>query len=122
MRLLTSYKDVMRSSFKEYEDSIKTFKFALKDGLAKSISYTSEAQITSALIECPYDTQLDHIVYDLSGYMVHCRKQVIGNCKECWQTLITEEALLPDNCYADSLTVLKDKGGLKKSTVNWFLI
>ena len=69
-----------------------------------------------------YDTPLDHIVYDLSGFMLHARRRQIDklNCQSCWNSLKTQEDLLPDSFFADSFTVLKCKGGLKKATQGWF--
>ncbi|KZR96326.1 Uncharacterized protein APZ42_009398, partial [Daphnia magna] len=48
-----------------------------------------------------YNTYIDHVVYDLSGYLIHARQKRIENCKECMETLITKEDIPNDSEYPE---------------------
>lgn len=116
MTLLTCYKDCMLNKFKANQKEAKTRKDELKDRLAKGLSIINgEVHKIGA-----YNTYIDHVVYDLSGYLIHARRKRIENCKECMDTLITKEDIPNDSEYPDNLVILRDKGGLKKVTQNFF--
>ncbi|KAK4006438.1 hypothetical protein OUZ56_011591 [Daphnia magna] len=68
-----------------------------------------------------YDKCIDDVVYDLAGYVVHSRRNLIGSCAECWASLVTTENL-PENTSPNKFLVLRDKGGLKKVTPNMFFV
>jgi hypothetical protein len=61
------------------------------------------------------DDPIHHIVYDLCGYLLFVRKRFF-KCDDCLVTVKTDEHLLPAEFYADSLTALKNLGGLKFCT------
>lgn len=106
----------MLNKFKANQKEAKTRKDELKDRLAKGLSIINgEVYKIGA-----YDTYIDHVVYDLSGYLIHARRKRLEKCKECMDTLITKEDIPSDSVYPDNLVILRDKGGLKKVTQNFF--
>lgn len=115
MSLLTSYKDCMLIRFKKKE--AKDRKQALKDRLAKGINIIDGSAYNMAA----FDKCIDDVVYDLAGYVVHSRQNVIGSCAECWASLVTTENL-PENTSPNKFLLLRDKGGLKKVTLICFLL
>jgi hypothetical protein len=117
MSLLTSYKDCMLNRFKKDKKEAKDRKQALKDRLAKGINIIDGIVYNMAA----YDKCIDDVVYDLAGYVVHSRRNLVGSCAECWASLVTTENL-PDNTYPIKFLVLRDKGGLKKVTPNMFFV
>ena len=117
MTLLTSYKDNLLARFKEDTAAAKARREELKSRLAK-IRFMQ----TDFVDEESRNKYLEHIVYDLAGYMLHSRKKKIGKCAACWSTILTNDDLPPDSFYADKLVVLKSKGGLKKATRNMFSV
>ena len=117
MTLLTSYKSCLLDRFKEDAATAKAKRDELKSRLAK-IQYLDR----DFPDEESRNKYLEHLVYDLSGYMLHSRKGKIGKCEACWKTILTGIELPSDEFYADKLVVLKSKGGLKKATRNMFSI
>ena len=120
MVILSSYKHCMLARFKEDKKATASKREELKSRLAKSISFldTDFVNLSSSLM----DIYLQHVVFDLSGYMLHSRAKKIGKCEVCWQSILSNDDLDPDDFYADKLVVLKNKGGLKKATPNMFSI
>ena len=118
MKLLTTYKENMLNRFKADEKETKRRRDGLKSKLAKGITFLDY----DAQNEKSYDKYLEHVVYDLAGYMLHARRKLIGNCDGCWKSLLTNDQLKPDSFYGDKLVVLKSKGGLKSPTKNMFAV
>lgn len=69
-----------------------------------------------------YNKCIDDVVYDLAGYALHSRRNLIGSCDECWKSLIMDEPLPENSSFPNRLIVLRDKGGLKKVTPNMFFV
>jgi hypothetical protein len=59
---------------------------------------------------------IDHVVYDLSGYLLLSKLQ-----RMYMDSLNTNENVPRDSEYPDNFVILRDKGGLKKVTPNFFL-
>ena len=118
MKLLTTYKENMLDRFKSDQKETKKRRDKLKSKLAKGIQFLDyDASNLQS-----YDKYLEHVVYDLAGYMLHARRKLIGKCDDCWKSLLTNDQLKPDSFYADKLVVLKNKGGLKIPTKNMFTV
>ncbi len=118
MALLTSYKDCMLHRFKKDQKETKARKQALKDGVKNGISFLEGNMKDIG----PYKDYLDDVVYDLVGYLLHARRNMIGNCTECWKTLVTDEKLSDNSPTSNKLVILRDRGGLKKVTNNRFFL
>lgn len=102
IKLLTTYKENMLDRFKADEKETKKRRDGFTIKLAKGIQFLDyDAQNES------YDKYLEHVVYDLSGYMLHTRRKLIGKCDGCWKSLLTSDQLKPDSFYGDKLVVLK---------------
>ena len=76
MSLLTSYKDCILNRFRKDKKEAKDRKQALKDRLAKDITIIDGSVYNMAA----YDKCIDDIIYDLAGYVVHSRQNLIGSC------------------------------------------
>ena len=108
----------MLDRFKSDQKETKKRRDKLKSKLAKGIQFLDyDASNLQS-----YDKYLEHVVYDLAGYMLHARRKLIGKCDDCWKSLLTNDQLKPDSFYADKLVVLKNKGGLKIPTKNMFTV
>lgn len=118
MWLLTSYKDCMLNRFKKDKKEAKARKQALKDRLANGMSVIDGTVFNMSA----YNKCIDDVVYDLAGYALHSRRNLIGSCDECWKSLITDEPLPENSSFPNRLIVLRDKGGLKKVTPNMFFV
>ncbi|KAI9565054.1 hypothetical protein GHT06_008801 [Daphnia sinensis] len=108
----------MLDRFKADNEETKRRRDALKSKLAKEIQFLDY----DVANEQSYDKYLEHIVYDLAGYMLHARRKLIGKCDSCWKSLLTNDQLKPDCFYADKFLVLKNKGGLKIPARNMFAV
>lgn len=69
-----------------------------------------------------YNKCIDDVVYDLAGYVLHSRRNLIESCDECWKSLTTNEELPDNSSFPNRFVVLRDKGGLKKVTPNMFFV
>lgn len=62
----------------------------------------------------------DQGIYDLCGYLLKSRGEMILQCADCKNLLETEYALLPENFLAAEYTASRSYGGLKFPSVAMF--
>ena len=119
MTLLESYSKCMQYNFKEITKEAGDKRKDLQDILLKNLCFkSSECSATVA-------NTTDHIVYDMCGYLLYARNNLIfkltGNCKECRLSLETKRSLLPADFYGGKLVEIRERyGGLKYCTPNMF--
>ena len=61
------------------------------------------------------DETINHVVYDLCGYLLCTRKNLL-KCPNCLRTLARDPESLPENHEASTWTTMKNRGGLKFCT------
>lgn len=121
MRLLTSYHDCMLSKFKENVKEAADLRLGFQEILQEGFQYLEKFPLgqpkANSEFSEEYDTANDHIVYDLSGYILYARSKMI-KCHECWKTLETTKDKLPGDFLASGFLDVKDRGRLKWATPN----
>ena len=126
MTLLESYSHCMKHNFKEITKEAADRRKDLQDILLKNLCFKSESEnnsSTSAINGC--ETSTDNIVYDLCGYLLYARSNMIAkltdSCKNCTAKLETKRDLLPKDFYAGKLVEIRERyGGLKYCTTIMF--
>ncbi|XP_057377380.1 uncharacterized protein LOC130698713 [Daphnia carinata] len=94
VRQLVSYNKCWADQFKDCERKASTIKALLKDELFEELSI-----------------RYNKIIYDLAGYVMHTRDQLMV-CKECHASAISDEENLPDDFIAKDYTAFLSRGGL----------
>lgn len=127
MVLLSSYKDWMKTKFKENAKKNQDLRQKMKDVLLKGIEteMPEEAEIETALFCQDVATIDDNIVYYLCGYLVHSFRQKSKKnnstvCKGCLNSVDVSQEILPVGFDAQRLTLVKKKGKLAFASANLF--
>lgn len=123
MSLLTSYHDCMLSKFKENVKEAADLRHGFQEILQEGFQYLEKFPFgqptANSEFSEEYDTANDHIVYDLSGYILYARSKMI-KCHDCWKTLETTKDKLPGDFLASGFLDVKDRGRLKWATPNLY--
>ena len=123
MSLLTSYHDCMLSKFKENVKEAADLRLGFQEILPEGFQYLEKFPFgqptANSEFSEEYDTANDHIVYDLSGYILYARSKMI-KCHDCWKTLETTKDKLPGDFLASGFLDVKDRGRLKWATPNLY--
>jgi hypothetical protein len=108
LKVLVGYKKCFVDRFKKIEEDRKQAKLNLKDKLLTELSIRYfdhiENQVSSS------DVTNDELIYDICGYLLHSRSEVLECCK-CKSLLKTEESaftLDPLHLYRPSYIVNPD--------------
>ena len=89
LKILVGYKKFLVNRFKEIEEERKQARLSLKDKLL-SIWYVDKIVNNDT-----NDVTNDELIYDICGYHLHSRSEVL-ECCNCKPFLKTEESELPD--------------------------
>ena len=118
MVLLSSYKDWLKSLYKNNQKAFAAKRAQMKDILLKGIVI----ELGPWEKEKDKSTEVsDNIVYYIGGYLVYSFGKKKTCCACCVKTMAAENGCsLPDNMTAQTLTQLKSKGWLKWASLDMF--
>ncbi len=125
MELLTTYYDCMLSKFKDNAKEAADLRLGFQEILEEGFEYSEDARFQKPTDEDGIEqfytaTANDHVVYDLDGYILYARQRMI-QCSGCWKTLETSKDKLPEGFFATALVDLRDRGGLRWATPDFYL-
>jgi hypothetical protein len=112
---LVSYAKCWINRFKECERKAAAMKASLRDNLFDEISIRHVDVVQND----EKDVTRNNLIYDLCAFMFQTRGQLIS-CQECKETVVCEEADLPDEFTAKQYTAFRNRGGLIFVTIPVF--
>jgi hypothetical protein len=117
LKVLVGYKKCFVDRFKKIEEDRKQAKLNLKDKLLTELSIRYfdhiENQVSSS------DVTNDELIYDICGYLLHSRSEVLECCK-CKSLIKTEESQLPETFEPKNYTLTRTYEYLKLSSIQMF--
>lgn len=117
MVLLSSYKDWLKSLYKNNQKAFAAKRAQMKDILSKGI--VIELGLWVKEKDNPTEVS-DNIVYYIGGYLVYSFGKKNIHCACCVKTMVAENrSSLPDNMTAQTLTKLKSKGLVKMGVIRF---
>ena len=116
LKILVGYKKCLVNRFKEIEEERKQARLSLKDKLLSELAIRYVDKIVN---NDTTDVTNDELIYDICGYLLHSRSEVI-ECCNCKPFLKTEESELPDTFAPANYTLTRTYGHLKLATIPMF--
>lgn len=113
--VLVDYKECLVNKFKASSQHVAVIKSSLKEKLLKELAIRFVDELPTKVS----DPSQDQLLYDVCGYLLHTRSEVL-DCLDCKNTLQTEYSSLPEDFLSAEYTASRSYGGLKYPSVKMF--
>lgn len=119
IELLVQYKEWLSKKFKETSQKNKDIKQFYRDILLKGMITELENADKKATDSA---TKNDNVVYYVAGYLIlrYKKKRHANGCAECLASMESGLDKLPENFTAQTLTALKNRGGLRLPSTSMY--